>query len=87
MRVQVYLQRVPQLVGRTFGELAFYLPMATVYGIMQFASRRCFLNPPLDTVIQERDELILIRAVDLREEQVQPLLEPVQVANGAAPNT
>lgn len=50
--LQVYLQRVPQLVGRTFGELAFYLPMATVYGIMQFSSRRCCLLPPPDTVIQ-----------------------------------
>ena len=49
---QVYLQRVPQLVGRTFGELAFHLPMATVYGVMQFATRRCCLNPPLDTLIQ-----------------------------------
>ena len=26
---------------------------------------------------------MMIRAVDLREDQVQPLLEPVQVANGA----
>jgi hypothetical protein len=48
----VYLQRVPQLVGRTFGTLAFHLPMATVYGIVQFASRRCLLLPPLDTVLQ-----------------------------------
>ena len=83
--MQVYLQRVPQLVGRTFGELAFYLPMATVYGIMQFSRRRCYLLPPPDTVIQERDELVMIRAVDLREDQVQPLPEPVQVANGACP--
>ena len=51
---QVYLQRVPQLSGRTFSELAFYLPMATVYGIVQFASRRCLLLPPLDTVLQVR---------------------------------
>ena len=49
---QVYLQRVPQLVGKRFGEIAFHLPMATVYGIVQFATRRCLLLPPLDTVLQ-----------------------------------
>jgi hypothetical protein len=38
--------------------------------------------------LQEKDELILVRATDLREEEMQPLPAPVDVENGAgaAPN-
>lgn len=80
---QVYLQRLPQLVGKTFGELQFYLPWATVYGLVQYATRRCVLNPPPDTRVETLDELIVIRATDLREHEVLPLPEPVHVDPGA----
>jgi len=76
---------MPELVGRTFGELAFYLPNATVYGLVQYTTRRCVLNPPPDTVVRDFDEVILIRATELREDQVQPLPEPVHVDAGATP--
>ena len=36
-------------------------------------------------LLQEKDELIMIRATDLREEEMQPLPEPVAVEPGAAP--
>ncbi|CAL8468748.1 g8288 [Coccomyxa elongata] len=81
-RPQVYLQRLPQLVGKTFGELQFYLPWATVYGLVQYATRRCVLNPPPDTRVENLDELIVIRATDLREHDVVPLAEPVRVDPG-----
>ncbi|BDA43260.1 probable ion channel POLLUX at N-terminal half [Coccomyxa sp. Obi] len=81
-RPQVYLQRLPELVGKTFGELQFYLPWATVYGLVQYATRRCVLNPPADTRVENLDELILIRATDLREHEIVPLPEPVRVDPG-----
>ena len=80
---QVYLQRLPQLVGKTFGELQFHLPWATVYGLVQYATRRCVLNPPPDTRVENLDELIVIRATDLREHEIVPLAEPVHVDPGA----
>lgn len=70
-------------MGKTFGELQFYLPWATVYGLVQYATRRCVLNPPPDTRVENLDELIVIRATDLREHEVVPLAEPVRVDPGA----
>ncbi len=81
----MYLQRLPQLVGKTFGELQFYLPRATVYGLVQHATRRCVLNPPPGTSVADLDEIILIRSTDLREDQVLPLPQPVAVDPGVPP--
>lgn len=86
MMVQVYLQRMPELAGRTFGELIFHLPQATAYGLVQSRSRRCLLNPPAETVIDKRDEIVMIRSTDLSKADLQPLAEPVYVDMGAPPH-
>jgi len=80
--VQVYLQRMPALAGKTFGELVFHLPQATAYGLVQTRSRRCLLNPPAETVIDKLDEIVMIRATDLSEAELQPLSEPADVDIG-----
>ena len=82
MVFQVYLQRIPALAGKTFGELVFYLPQATAYGLVQSRSRRCLLNPPADTVIDQLDEIVMIRATDLSTAEMQPLDEPAEVDLG-----
>ncbi len=83
--VQVYLQRMPALAGKTFGELVFHLPQATAYGLVQTRSRRCLLNPPAETVIDKLDEIVMIRATDLSEADLQPLSEPADVDIGEPP--
>lgn len=82
--VQVYLQRMPVLAGKTFGELVFHLPQATAYGLVQFKSRRCLLNPPAETVIDKLDEIVMIRSTDLSKAEMQPLAEPAHVDMGAS---
>ena len=82
--VQVYLQRMPELAGRTFGELIFHLPQATAYGLVQFRSRRCLLNPPAETVLDKLDEVVMIRSTDLSKAEMQPLAEPAYVDMGAS---
>ena len=85
MMLQVYLQRMPELAGKTFGELICHLPQATAYGLVQSRSRRCLLNPPAETVIDRRDEIVVIRSTDLSKADIQPLAEPVHVDMGASP--
>ena len=82
--VQVYLQRMPALAGKSYGELMFHLPQATAYGLVQSRSRRCLLNPPAETIIDKLDEIVMIRATDLSEAEMQPLAEPVNVDMGAS---
>ena len=81
--LQVYLQRMPELAGKTFGELVFHLPQATAYGLVQSRSRRCLLNPPAETLIDKRDEIVMIRSTDLSKADMQPLAEPTYVDMGA----
>ena len=81
--LQVYLQRMPELAGKTFGELVFHLPQATAYGLVQSRSRRCLLNPPAETLIDKRDEIVMIRSTDLSKADMQPLAEPTFVDMGA----
>ncbi len=40
-RPQGYLEKCPQLAGRTFGEAAFYFPDATIFALVQ--ASRCAL--------------------------------------------
>lgn len=80
--LQVYLQRMPELAGKTFGELVLHLPQATAYGLVQSRSRRCLLNPPADTLIDRLDEIVMIRATDLSEAEMQPLAEPADMDIG-----
>lgn len=72
-------------MGKTFGELTFQLPNATAYGIIQYSTRRCCLNPSLDSVYNELDELILVRSTDTREEDLEVLPEPAEVDMGESP--
>ena len=78
---------MPSMAGKTFGKLAFHLPQATAYGLVQSRSRRCLLNPPAETLIDPRDEIVMIRATDLSEADMLPLPEPVPMDLGARPGS
>ena len=42
---QGYIESVPQLAGKLWGEAMFYMPDATPFGLVQ--ASRCFLQPSL----------------------------------------
>ena len=51
--LQGYLERCPQLAGRTFGEAAFYFPDATPIALVQ-ANRCCLMAAVTDGRCQEK---------------------------------
>lgn len=59
---EMYIERVPELVGKTFGEAMSCLENATLIGLSSKAGGR--LNPPMDTVITEEDGLVMIERDD-----------------------
>lgn len=59
---EVYLRAFPQLVGKTYGEALSYFETSAVIGLKSASGVR--LNPPMDTVIAEGDEIIAISADD-----------------------
>ena len=79
---QVHLQPMPQLSGKTFGELAGYFPDAVVFGILQQAPQQCCINPPRSMVLQPEDEVIFVRPTSLTGDRFQPLHQPVHLDTG-----
>ena len=73
---------MPQLAGKTFGELAGYFPDAVVFGILQQASQHCCINPPRSMVLQLDDEIIFIRPTNLTGPSFTPLHHPVHLDTG-----
>ena len=79
---QVHLQPMPQLAGKSFGELAGFFPDAVVFGILQHSPQQCCINPPHSMVLQPRDEVIFIRPTHLTGPLFQPLTHPVEMDAG-----
>lgn len=59
---EVYLRAFPQLVGKSYGEALSLFETSAVIGLKSASSVR--LNPPMDTVIAEGDEIIAVSADD-----------------------
>ena len=60
---EMYFKEEPSLVGKTFGESLFAYEDSAVMGL-QFADKHVALNPPMDTVIQPGDELVVVSEDD-----------------------
>lgn len=60
---EVYLKEEPTLVGKRFSELLFLYETSAVMGILQ-ANGKALLNPPMETLLQKGDKLIVISADD-----------------------
>ena len=60
---EIYFSKEPALVGKTFGESLSAYEDSAVMGIMR-AGEAPKLNPPMDTVIQDGDALIVISEDD-----------------------
>lgn len=59
---ELYFERIPELVGKTFHEALLCFSNAVLVGI--FAQGEAHLNPPMDMVIGEEDQLILFEEDD-----------------------
>jgi voltage-gated potassium channel Kch len=60
---EIYLQEEPQLVGKTFGEALFAYQHCSVIGLRQ-AKGGVKVNPPMETLIQQGDQIIAIAEDD-----------------------
>lgn len=59
---ELYFEKIPQLYGRTLRELLNLFPKAVVFGIRKQDGPH--MNPPMDTVLEEGDEVILLEEDD-----------------------
>ncbi len=59
---ELYYESVPELAGCTFGESLNRFSKETVFGIWH--DNKSYLNPPMDTVIEKEDKLILLEEDD-----------------------
>jgi voltage-gated potassium channel Kch len=59
---EIYFKHEPSLVGKAFGDVLDAYERCTVIGLLR--GERPTLNPPMDTVIDHRDQLILIAEDD-----------------------
>lgn len=80
---EIYFQAEPALVGKTFGEALLAYEDSAIFGLCPRGGKPK-LNPPMDTIIQDGDQLIAISEDDdtirlsgltdwgIREEVIQP---------------
>ena len=59
---ELYFEDVPQMVGKTLQEALLSFSNAVPFGI--YTGGKALLNPPMDTVIQAGDQLILLEQDD-----------------------
>ena len=60
---EIYFKQEPTLVGKTFGEALLAYEDSSVMG-MRFADGSVALNPPMDTIFKEGDQIFAISADD-----------------------
>ena len=70
------------LQGRKFGELAYYFPNGSVFGLVNSARNRCLINPISETEVEEGDQLIMMRPTSIASKGYRPLTNPVKVDIG-----
>ncbi|GHJ43670.1 lipoprotein [Catellatospora sp. TT07R-123] len=72
---EIYLRAEPRLTGRAYGECLDYFALGAPIGLCR-ADGDVALNPPMDTVIEAGDQIVVIAEDDLL---IDPALEPVPV--------
>lgn len=60
---EIYFKHEKQLVGKTFGEAIFQYEDSAVIGL-QFKNEQVKVNPPMDYILQEGDQIIAISEDD-----------------------
>lgn len=58
---EIYIEKFPELAGKTFSDVLLYFKKSTVIGLK---NDECKLNPPMNTIIDFDDFLILIAEDD-----------------------
>jgi voltage-gated potassium channel Kch len=76
---EIYMQEEPRLVGRTFGEALHAFEDCSLMG-MRFAAGGVKVNPPMETVIESGDKLIVIAEDD--DKIIFSGLAPAKFAEG-----
>lgn len=59
---ELYFENVPGLAGKKFSEVLHMFEKQVVFGI--FNQSGCHMNPPMDTVLTDKDQLILLEEDD-----------------------
>lgn len=59
---EIYFSSCPETVGKTFAEILFLFEKSTVIGIQ--SQGKTYLNPPMDTVLNQGDHIIAISEDD-----------------------
>ena len=59
---ELYFENVPELYGKTFKDSMLSFSNATAVGV--YSQGKAMLNPPMDTVINEGDQMILLELDD-----------------------
>ena len=59
---ELYFEKIPEMVGKTFREATMELANATAVGL--YADGKVKLNPPGETVIREADQLVVLEMDD-----------------------
>jgi K+/H+ antiporter YhaU regulatory subunit KhtT len=60
---EIYFKEVPPLVGKSYSEALFFFDDASVIGLIKAAGNSS-LNPPVDTIIEQGDKLVVIAKDD-----------------------
>ncbi|MBQ6627164.1 MAG: hypothetical protein IIX27_07740 [Ruminococcus sp.] len=61
---ELYFEDVPSLVGKTFHETLSCFTDATVFGIYNKKTHTVKMNPPMDTVFTEDDQIVIMEEDD-----------------------
>jgi len=76
---QTYMEPLPQFVGRTFGSIAFQLPDAIPYGIVNPFSGMCKINPAPGVFVNEGDQIVMLRPTSYAKNKYKPAAAAVQL--------
>lgn len=60
---EIYFQNQPEFAGKTFGETLFQYEESSIIGVIR-QDGRILLNPPMDTILEPNDEMIVISEDD-----------------------
>lgn len=80
----MFVQHVPEVVGKRFGDLAFLFDDAIVCGVWRGKSQTARLNCPVSYKITASDELIILRPTDIPRTGYKPQETPVSVPSQEA---
>ncbi|KAL4421222.1 hypothetical protein ABPG75_010513 [Micractinium tetrahymenae] len=77
-----FIDRLPEVEGRAFGELFRYFPDAIVVGLQNLGQGYCQLNPPPEQRVAPGDDVITLRPGKHGAGPYHALAEPIAVGPG-----